>query len=265
LAQWTDAFPSIPVFGGMASGNYSSRTLQVYCGGNVYQEGAVALAIGGGVRLSGIVSQGCTPIGDAWTITKAEGNLILEIANQPARKLLERTLDLLPPEERELSRNNLFVGLAMDEYKTELERGDFLIRNILEADPDLGSLAIGALPRVGQTVQFHRRDKPASEEDFTVLLRRAQNQLAGHRIFGACLCSCNGRGRRLFGPVNHDAAKTQQAFGPTGVAGFFCNGEFGPVGDQSFLHGYTASLALFTEHQVAGQGFLDSPSGLPQP
>jgi small ligand-binding sensory domain FIST len=106
---------------------------------------------------------------------------------------------------------------------------------------------VGALPRLGQTIQFQRRDATAAEEDMNELLARATKQIGGAQIFGGCLCSCNGRGRGLFGQPNHDAQKVQQRFGPVGLAGFFCNGEIGPIGEKNFLHGFTASLALFVK------------------
>jgi small ligand-binding sensory domain FIST len=84
-------------------------------------------------------------------------------------------------------------------------------------------------------------------EDMDELLARAKKQLAGEKIYGACLCSCNGRGENLFGRPNHDAKCVQDNFGPIGLAGFFCNGEIGPIGEKSFLHGFTASLALFVK------------------
>ncbi|MBI3869106.1 MAG: FIST C-terminal domain-containing protein [Verrucomicrobia bacterium] len=247
LKQWDDAFAGIPILGGMASGDYAARKTHVYFNEQVHEDGGVALALSGAVALAGIISQGCTPIGETWTITKAESNVILEIANRPAYQVLVETVSALPSAEQARTRGNLFIGLVMDEYRDEFQRGDFLIRNILEADAETGAIAIGALPRPGQTMQFQRRDAEASSEDMTVLLRRAQNELAGRRVLGGCLCSCNGRGRRLFGPIHHDASQVQQAFGPMGLAGFFCNGEIGPVSGHNFLHGYTASLALFVE------------------
>lgn len=247
LKQWDDAFRGIPILGGLASGDYAARQTHIYLNDQVYEEGGVALAIGGDVELAGIISQGCTPIGETWTITKTDTNIILEIGNRPAYEVLIETVSALPLAEQAKTRGNLFIGLVMDEYRDEFQRGDFLIRNILEADAETGVIAIGAIPRPGQTMQFQRRDAEASTEDMTVLLRRAQNQLAGRRVLGGCLCSCNGRGHRLFGPIHHDASHVQQAFGPMGLAGFFCNGEIGPIGGHNFLHGYTASLALFVE------------------
>ena len=65
-------------------------------------------------------------------------------------------------------------------------------------------------------------------------------------VLGALLCACNGRGRSLFGVPNHDAQALTDALGAVPTAGLFCNGEIGPIGGQTFLHGFTASIALLT-------------------
>ena len=246
LQQWNDAYPGKPIVGGLASGDFSTRETQLYLNGEVFEEGGVALAVRGAIGLTSVISQGCTPIGDTWTITKAEENLIHRIANQPAYDILVQTLNALSFEEQQKVRGNLFVGLVVNEYLEEFHRGDFLIRNILGADPKSGALVVGAFPRAGQTVQFQRRAPTAANEDMNALLERAARQLNGKTIYGGCLCCCNGRGKQLFGYPNHDANLIQRHLGPLGLTGFFCNGEIGPVGNKNFLHGYTASLALFT-------------------
>ena len=157
------------------------------------------------------------------------------------------TAQALSPEEQKKARGNLFIGMVVNEYLDEFHRGDFLIRNLLGADASSGSIAVGAIPRQGQTVQFQRRSAAAATEDMKELLARAKQSIGGAPIYGGCLCSCNGRGANLFGEPNHDAQMVQQRFGPFGLAGFFCNGEIGPVGEKNFLHGYTASLALFVK------------------
>ena len=131
--------------------------------------------------------------------------------------------------------------------KEDFHRGDFLIRNLLGADPNSGSIAVGAAPRLGQTLQFQRRSAAAATEDMDELLSRTRAALGQTPIYGGCLCSCNGRGQGMFGKPNHDAQLVQQRLGPLGLAGFFCNGEIGQVGERSFLHGFTASLALFVK------------------
>jgi small ligand-binding sensory domain FIST len=198
--------------------------------GEVFEEGGVAISIGGDVKLAGVISQGCTPIGETWTLTKVEQNIIHEIGNRPAYEVLAETFNGLSPEDQRKSRGNLFIGLVVNEYLDEFHRGDFLIRNLLGADPRSGCIAIGALPRAGQTVQFQRRDAAAANEDMNELLDRANRQLQGATVYGGCLCSCNGRGRGLFGRPNHDAQIVQRQLGPMGLAGFFCNGEIGPIG-----------------------------------
>jgi len=246
LRAWEQAYPKIPVQGGLASAGPTEQNTQLYLNGDIFTEGAVALACGGQIELLDVISQGCTPIGETWTITKAERNIIHQIGNRPAYAILAETFESLSPEEQEKTRGNLFIGLVINEYLENFRRGDFLVRNILGGDPVSGSLLVGALPRPGQTLQFQRRDAAAATEDMIALLDRLRAQLAGRKVYGACLFNCNGRGRHLFGHPDHDAGLVQEKIGPLDLTGFFCNGEIGPVGQRNFVHGYTASLALFT-------------------
>ena len=247
LTLWNEAYAGQPTLGGLASGEFTDQGTQLYWNGQVLEQGALAMSVRGEIELAGVISQGCTPIGDTWTITRAEGHYIHEIGNRPAYEVLMQTLNALPEAEKRSLRGNLFIGLVVNEYLDEFHRGDFLIRNLVGVDPSTGTLAVGAAPRVGQTIQFQRRDAKTGTEDIEVLLKRATTQIGPRQIYGACLCSCNGRGHRMFGQPHHDASHVQRALGPIGVAGFFCNGELGPVGEKNFVHGYTASLALFVK------------------
>jgi small ligand-binding sensory domain FIST len=251
LRSWNEAYAPLPVFGGLASGDPSAQHTQLYLNGDVFEEGGVAISIGGGVKMQGVISQGCTPIGETWTLTRAEGNLIHEIGNRPAYEILAETFNSMSAAEQKKSRGNLFIGLVVNEYLEEFHRGDFLVRQLIGADPRSGDIAVGALLRPGQTVQFHRRDAQAATEDLLALLTRTRAQLGRSTIYGGVLCSCNGRGQNLFGSPNHDAQMIQEQLGPLGLVGFFCNGEIGPVGERNFLHGYTASLALFVKKDQA--------------
>ena len=247
LRSWNETYPAQPLFGGLASGNYPEPATQVYLDGELFEDGGVAIAIGGDVALAGVVSQGCTPIGEAWTLTRVENNLIRNIGNRPAYTVLSETVQMLSPEEQRKAQGNLHIGLVVNEYLEDFHRGDFLVRNLLGGDPNSGVLAVGALPRMGQTVQFQRRDAATASEDFNELLALEKKNLGDAEVFGGCLFCCNGRGKNLFGRPSHDSEMIQTHFGPTGVAGFFCNGEIGPVGDKNFLHGFTASVALFVK------------------
>lgn len=245
LREWNEAYAPKPILGGLASGDSGEQRTQLYLNGEVFESGGVAVSCSGDLELTSVISQGCTPIGETWTITKVEQNIIHQIGNRPAYQVLAETFNQLSAEEQKKARGNLFVGLVVNEYLEEFHRGDFLVRNLIGADPNSGCIAVGALPRAGQTLQFQRRDSQAATQDMTALLERARQNLGSRTLLGGCLCTCNGRGQRLFGYPNHDAAMVQMHLGPLGLAGFFCNGEIGPVGDRNFLHGYTASLALF--------------------
>jgi small ligand-binding sensory domain FIST len=244
---WNEAYPGRPVLGGLASGESNEQRTQVYLNGEVYETGGVAISFGGDVELSGVISQGCTPIGETWTITKADRNFIYEIGNRRAYEVLLETYQQLSAEDQQKTRGNVLVGLVINEYLEEFHRGDFLVRSLLGADPRSGIIAVGATPRQGQTMQFQRRDAAAATEDMLALLKRAREQLGGRTVYGGCLCCCNGRGQRMFGAAHHDAQLVQNQLGSLGLTGFFCNGEIGPVGERNFLHGYTASLALFVK------------------
>src|SRR5207237_6520137 len=102
--------------------------------------------------------------------------------NRPAYEVLAETFNKLSPEEQKRARGNLFIGLVTNEYLDEFHRGDFLIRNLSGADARSGSIAVGALPRQGQTIQFQRRSAAAANEDLTELLAGAQKQLVGSTI-----------------------------------------------------------------------------------
>lgn len=244
LESWQAAFPQIPVFGGLAAGHLGEAHAQVYLNGEVIQEGGVVLGLGG-VRVLGAVAQGCTPVGESWTITQVEGNLVRSIGNRPAITVLEETFEELDASLQQRSRGNFFAGLAVDEYKDDFVRGDFLVRNLIGADPKIGALALAALPRSGQTLQFQLRDAAAADQEIHALLQRMQSNLGNSDVYGGCLCICAGRGRALFGEADHDAKIVQEIVGPSNVVGFFGNGEFGPVGARSFVHAYTAALLLF--------------------
>jgi len=249
LRSWNKNYSPLPVYGGLASGNFPEPLTQVYLDGEVFEDGGVAIAVGGDVALAGVISQGCTPIGEAWTLTRVEQNLIRHIGNRPAYTVLSETVSKLSPEDQRKAQvpGNLFIGLVVNEYLDEFHRGDFLVRNLLGGDPNSGVLAVGALPRMGQTIQFQRRDAAAADEDMNELLRRTKAELAGRAVYGGCLFCCVGRGKSLFGRTSHDAALVQEHFELSGLSGFFCNGEIGPVGEKNFLHSHTAALALFVK------------------
>ena len=215
LRTWNEAYAPLPVLGGLASGDFTEQRTQVYLNGDVFEEGGVAVSIGGDVKLAGVISQGCTPIGDTWTLTRVQENIIHEIGNRPAYTVLEETFNRLTPQEQKVARGNLFIGLVVNEYLEEFHRGDFLIRNLLAADAKSGSIAVGAFPRMGQTIQFQRRSAAAAMEDMDELLGRAAKQLADARVY-LCTDHATSRAHRHASRCRARARKTSFRFCRTG-------------------------------------------------
>ncbi|MFO0880341.1 MAG: FIST N-terminal domain-containing protein [Gemmataceae bacterium] len=236
----------VPVLGGMASGISEAGQVRLLHGGTVHQSGAVGVVLQGELGLRSIVSQGCRPIGRPLVITKAEENVILELGGRTPFDHLRQLWDDLTPEEQALFQKGLHIGRVLNEYQGEFQRGDFLVRNVLGIERQSGALVITDHVRRGQTVQFHVRDAASADEDLRALL-----QLDLHanekRPAGGLLFSCNGRGTRLFDRPDHDAEAIRQEMGELPLAGFFAMGELGPVGGQNFIHGFTASVALFED------------------
>jgi small ligand-binding sensory domain FIST len=242
LEGWNNAFPGKPIVGGLASASEADDFL--LRDGEVVNAPIIAVSLSSPVTVRVLMSQGCRPIGDPSPITKAEDNFILEIGNVPAYQTLETAFLTVPAEERNAVRNNLFLGLAASEYVDEFKRGDFLIRNILGADPQIGALAVGAYPRIGQTVQFQIKDSKSAHQD---MVEGAKNIASrGARPWANLLFSCTGRGQELFGVSSHDAVTLAETLGASPLAGLFCNGEIGPIGARSFLHGYSAAAVVLT-------------------
>jgi small ligand-binding sensory domain FIST len=243
LQRLNEEHPGLPLVGGIASGGGRPGSQALILGEEVLDEGAVGVTIDG-VAVRTVVSQGCAPFGREAVITRAEGNVIHELAGERALDRLRDDIVALPPGEQAQVAQGLLVGLVIDENKSEYTRGDYLMRGLLGGDEEDGSIAVGEQVRVGQTLRFHFRDATSADEDLREALERG---LGGSPAAGALLFSCNGRGTNMFPQPDHDARAVSEALGGPAVAGFFCGGEIGPVGGRAFLHGFTATLAVFLD------------------
>lgn len=261
LLQGLDyAYPDAVKIGGLASTGTISPHSSLFCNFELAREGVVGVALSGNVVLEAIVAQGCRPIGQPYRVVEAERNILMQLEEQPdtdmvlserfasARTTSRTPLDVLQTlfqdlseADRVLAQHSLFVGIASNEFKTRLEQGDFLVRNLLGVDPKTGAIAVGDRIRPGQRIQFHLRDAETSGEDLELLLDRHANKTD---TIGALMFSCLGRGEGLYGQPNYDSGLFDRYFPKVPVSGFFCNGEIGPVGSTTFLHGYTSVFGI---------------------
>jgi small ligand-binding sensory domain FIST len=219
-------------------------------GGGGVRTGAVGCLISGGWRLDPIVAQGCRPIGPVLEVEQAQRNIVIQVskgggAPRSPVEALQLILSELSPAEREQVKHSLFLGV--DRSEMLLSSGSthpsaFLVRNLIGVDPRNGAVAVAERMRVGQKVQFQLRDAEASRQDARQLLGR--QAMEGGEPLAALLFACLGRGEGLYGEADGDVKLCREVFATVPIAGLFCNGEIGPVGEATHLHGYTACWAF---------------------
>ncbi len=246
LTLMADRYPNGKALGGMAGGGHDAGGNRLLLNDQVFDAGLVGVRLTGPLAVRTVISQGCRPIGERYVVTRAEHNLIYELGGVSALQRLQDVFESLDGTHRRDAHRALHLGIVIDEHRSHFDRGDFLVRNLVGADQQAGAIAIGDIVQEGQTVQFHLRDAKSASDDLQFLL--AADRTKHHNPpLGALLFCCCGRGEGLFGRPHHDSGVVQERIGHIPVAGFFAQGEIGPVGGKNFLHGYTASIALFAE------------------
>ena len=241
-------YPEFPVIGGMASASTAPNGNVLFCNDVIVQGGAVGVTMSGDLQVDIIVSQGCRPLGETFTIEEIEENVIIRMDNSSPLLHLQKLVDSLPPSEHHLLRNGIFIGRAIQSATDDLGRGDFLVRGVLGVDHEHGAIAVGDYMHIGERVQFHVRDASTAIEDLSLML--APQSMYGAPA-GVLVFSCNSRGTRLFDHPNGDVSTITNMLGAVNMAGFFAAGEIGPIGDKNFLHGHTASVALFRPQSLS--------------
>ena len=252
------------VLGGLASAGNTPGNNTLFIDGQIRNYGAIGITLSGNLQVDTLVSQGCRPVGEPMVVTRARGNLILELGGKPAIDALRDSLHDLDTPDKELLDNGLLIGRVINEQQSRFGRGDFLIRNIMGGDETSGAIAIADLVQAGQTVQPHLHDAQTAREDLSLLL---DAQRLYEKPAGAMVVSCTGRTQEFFGEPAHDGKAIRHAFDPPTdgarlakagkelnasdqgipLAGFHAAGEIGPVGETVFQHGHTIVSALFRE------------------
>jgi small ligand-binding sensory domain FIST len=243
------AYPGAPKFGGLASGGRRPGENRILLGDEVFRDGGAGVALSGDVAVDTLIAQGCRPIGDPMIVTRCQGGLLQQLDGRPPVEVLTELYRTSGERDRELMQHSLFLGLELRPDAVVSEPGELLVRNILGADEESGAIAVGAELEPMSVARFVVRDAHSAEEELRRMLARRRRD--GVRPAGALLFSCVGRGAGLFGCPDHDTSLFEEQLGPAPLGGFFCNGEIGPVGGTTFLHGYTSAFALFREAGAA--------------
>jgi small ligand-binding sensory domain FIST len=234
--------PGLPILGGYSSGACGPGECGLILNRNASCRGAVGILLPPELHLEPVVSQGCRPIGEPMVVTKVEDEILLSLSGHPALQQLRKLYESSPTRDQQLMLKSLLIGRAIHEYRDRLDHGDFLVRQCIGVDDTRDGVVLSEKIRAGQTVQFHVRDSETADADLQAAFHRVK-QRRGTPL-GALMFTCNGRGSSMFRAPHHDALVFDRYFPQVPLAGFFAAGEFGPVGSQSFLHGFTATAAF---------------------
>jgi small ligand-binding sensory domain FIST len=240
LQQVARVLPGVPVAGALAHGAAGPGSTRLWVDGRTVGRGAVGV-VASGTGARAVLSQGCRPVGPEMLVTEAAGNVVRGLSLERARDKVQGVLVDLPPGDQALASRGLYLGIAAAEGKDEPE---YLVRSVVSVDQDGYGLVLAHPVEVGQTVRLHVRDADAADADLREALGRVRSPGSG-----ALLLSCRGRGGGTFGPsyggTSHDAQAVREALGADAVGGLFTAGEIGPVGERSWLHGFSASVVVF--------------------
>jgi small ligand-binding sensory domain FIST len=240
------AYPSAPKIGGLVSGIEEPGDAALFLDDRVLRHGALALGMRGRIELQTAVSQSCRPVGEPMIITRCRDSIIQELNVGKPVEVLQQLFEKLEPRDQELCRHSLFLGIEMVGRSHRYGLGDFLVRSLAGLEPNSGAMAVQAHFNNYQVVQFHLRDARTSAQDMERHLAELQRSRP-KALRGALMFSCLGRGQELYGVPNHESELVCRHLGGLPVGGFFANGEIGPVGGRTFVHGYTSVFGAFCE------------------
>jgi small ligand-binding sensory domain FIST len=236
--------PNVPITGGGASEDGSIGETFVFCGDVVSSNAVSGMLLSGDFDLTTMTSIACAPIGPAHRVTAARDNILLELDDRRAFDVFAEAAGPLATDLRR-ALTYVFATIPLDPSATTIDRGRFIVRNIIGASEEHGVVAVSFVPKVGDTIGFALRDAERSRRDLKASLEELGNRLTSPPAFGLYF-DCVSRGTGLYGIPGHDSAYLRQALGPLPIAGFFTGFEIGPLCEETTLLQYSGVLTLIS-------------------
>ncbi len=248
LLEGLDAtLQGVPVVGGAASSRGGKETTIQFCGAEVSGGAVSGMRLGGEFRHQVAITQGCRPISEPLLVTRSHENLILEVEGEPAVEALRARAPAEMFDDPIRILEDLFVGILPDVEGETIRPGDYLVRNIVAADPDTGILAIADHVEEGQSILFAVREPHAARHDLARMTERVRSGRGDLEYRFGFYFNCLGRGSALYGRRGVDAAHLTAAFPGVPLLGFFSNAEIAPMRGVHHVLTYTGVLVLVGE------------------
>jgi small ligand-binding sensory domain FIST len=238
--------PGVTIAGGGASEDGSIGETFVFCGDTISSNAVSGMLLSGEFELTLANSIACGPIGTAHRVTAARDNIVIELDGRPAYEVFAEAAGPLATDLRR-ALTYIFVAIPVYENADTIERGQFVVRNIVGTSEEHGVIAVAFQPKVGDTVGFVLRDAERSREDLKATLDDLNDRLDNKTppAFGLYF-NCVSRGAGLYNIPGHDSAYIRRALGPIPIAGFFTGFEISSLAEQTSLLQYSGVLALIS-------------------
>jgi small ligand-binding sensory domain FIST len=226
--------------GFIVGGLTSSRGMHYQVADDVISGGISGVLFSENVSVITNLSQGCSPVGEKHSITKAEQNAAFLLDKKPALQVLMQDMNITDHQQLQQKAGEVFVGLCIPGS----DRSDYTVRNLVGVDLDHDIFAINDYLSEGNEIVFCRRNKQTAVDDMQHMLDNIAARLKRQKqkIRGGLYVSCLGRGREQFGHDSEEIKMIQKSLGDFPLTGFFANGEI----HHDKLYGYTGVLTLFT-------------------
>lgn len=225
----------VPLFGGVAGDDLRREETFVFSASQVIANGVLALIFDrNAIELQGIAISGWKGVGTPKTITKAEGNIVYRIDDEPVLDVYNKYLSLGDD-----------YNLAA-EYPIRLIRddGSHVMRAISRVNEDKSIVFAGTVPE-GAKVRFSAA--PGFEIIEHAIEHMSEFSKQNPRPDAIVLFSCKGRHLAL-GPMVEDEISGIRKLWNVPLVGLFTYGEFGPVPQgRCDFHNHTLVLVLIQE------------------
>lgn len=241
----------VVIFGGTSADNYKAVTTMQYVGDHTTEHGAWAVGFADEtLKCATKASHGFVAYGEPMTVTRADGNKVIEIDGKPAWAAYSERLSLIP--EGDSTLNVLAAGGLAKQLPAELaeEYGSSHILRGALIGQEKEVMYMSVSVNEGDKFWLTTRDEALIFSEQEKALRFIDGELGESKPVAVFQTDCLARGRTLFNRVMkdeligmmHDALSYEGDVPPwLGMYGF---GEFCPLGGKNTYHTYTTSLMV---------------------
>jgi hypothetical protein len=205
---------------------------------------AMALVLTGGVQMDTIVMHGCTPATSYKTITRAEGNVVLEFDGRPAIETVAAAFGA----DTSWQEYPLYITLGMNQGDKfgEVRDENYAVRLCMDIDRERGGLVMfGDDMQAGTEVQVMRRTL-----DLDYVRGRADEifaRLGDRTPFLAVYIDCAGRAGAYCGTEFEEAQGVQEVIGAKmPLIGWYVGCELAKAGPAMQSHNWTGVLSILS-------------------